>query len=228
MQAAASFRHHMIDGQLEPNRVLSDAICAAMGVVPREWFVPEALSQCAYADEPLPLDAQRYMLPPLLFGQLLQALDVKPKHKVLAIGSATGYGAAVLHHLGCHVYMLEESQDLANRARQILTKNGMGAIEVHTGSLQMGHQPAAPYDRILVEGGVQRFPEAWWTQLSEQGGQIAYVGIDNLLPLPHRGRGFVKLLKRQGDERIEAVFDDVAAPVLPGTEMKTGFDFGSL
>ncbi len=224
MQAAA-FRHHMIDGQLEPNRVLSSSICAAMGIVSREWFVPKALENCAYADDAVPLGDDRYLVSPLLLGQLLQALDVRAGQKILVMGGGTGYSAAVLHHLGCKVYMLEESQDLANQARQILTKNGMGEIEVHAGSFHMGCESMAPFDRILVEGGVQKRPEIWEKQLSQEGGLLAYVQVESVLPLANSGRGFIRTIKRDATQWLDATLEGVATPILPGTEIKKGFDF---
>lgn len=224
MPNAAQPRHNMIDGQLEPGRVLDPAIVAAMGVVRRELFVPDAYRDCAYIDEAIPLGHERFMLPPLVLGHLLQALKPKPGQKVLVAGAATGYGAAVLYHMGCEVYALEESQELANRARQILAGQGLSAIQVHTSALQAGLPAAAPYARILIEGGTMRRPDALAQQL-ESGGRLSYVAIREKLPVRHSGYGFVTVLAQSEHGLIETAGEGMAAPILPGMEEKEGFTF---
>lgn len=226
MVAESNSRHHMIDGQLEPNQVLSPAVTAAMGTVAREAFVPPSYRHAAYIDDLIPLERDRYLAPPLLLGQLLEALDPQPNHNVFVMASGTGYGAALLYHLGCRVQMLEETQDIANKARQIFNQLGYGKIEVHAGSFHLGFPSAGPYDRILVEGGVQKRPASWADQLMPDGGRLVYVEIDTVLPIAHRGRGFIKSVIREEDRLIEETQEHVAAPILPGTEQKEGFYFG--
>lgn len=224
MQSAAEFRHHMIDGQLEPNRVLAPAIIAAMGVVKREAFVPEAYANAAYLDEPIPLAKNRYLLSPMLLGQMLQALAPKTGEKILVMNAGTGYSAAVLAQLGCTVMMLEESQELANKARLILNQQNITNIEVHAGPLEMGLSAFGPYDKILVEGVAEQVPAPWQKQLAEDG-LLAYVTLRDALPEGATARGYITTVQRSGSQFIPHTHDDVACPIIDSLSRKKGFQF---
>lgn len=224
MQSTVQSRHNMVDGQLEPNRVLQAPIIAAMGSVMREHYVPESYKQSAYLDEHIPIGAKRYLLSPTVFGHLLQQMDIHSGQKVLIIGAGLGYSAAVLHAMGCEVFALEESQDLASKSRQILSSNGLSSIQVQTSSFTMGWPTAAPFDRILLEGGAESIPEKLIEQLASDG-LMAYVGVQAKLPIRHVGQGFVATLRKQGELKVEKTYDGVNAPILPGMEAKSGFNF---
>lgn len=225
MQSVAEFRHHMIDGQLEPNRVLSPLIVSAMGVVGREAFVPESYRQSAYLDEMIPLGNHRYMLSPLLIGQMLQALDPKSGEKILVMGDGTGYCPALLAQMGCKTYMLEESQELSNRARLTLNQLGVSSVEVHTGPLEMGLNAAKPFDKIIIKGAVDRTYQCWQDQLTE-GGTLCYVTVRSQLPMADMARGSIVTLTRGVDgQMIESVHDDVSCPVIASLTQKGGFCF---
>ncbi len=224
MQSLAEFRHNMIDGQLSPNQVLSSNITAAMGVVPREAYVPEAYKHAAYLDEAIQVDKQRFLVPPLLLGQLLEMMTPQPGQRVLVVGGATGYSAAVLHQMGAKVFLLEDSQHLANQARQILTQQGLGTIEVHTGGLHAGWQAGAPYERILIEGAIEQVPATLTEQLSE-GGRCSFVQVSNALPLDKHARGFLVSLDKAPNGLNRHQGASVASPILPELCRKEGFTF---
>jgi protein-L-isoaspartate(D-aspartate) O-methyltransferase len=224
MQSAAEYRHHMIDGQLEPNRVLAPAVISAMGVVKREAFVPEAYANAAYLDEPIPLTEERYLLAPMLLGQMLQALNPKSGENILVMNAGTGYSAAVLAQLGCTVMVLEESQELANKARLILSQQGMNGIEVHAGPLEMGLSASAPYSKILVEGATEHVPAPLKTQLAE-GGVLAYVALRDALPEGATARGDITTIQGREGQFITRTHDDVACPAIESLSRKEGFQF---
>jgi protein-L-isoaspartate(D-aspartate) O-methyltransferase len=140
-----------------------------MSAVAREEFVPEEYAAYAYVDEAMPLAHQRMLPPPLLTGMLLEAAALKPGEKVLQIGSAFGYLAAVLHHMETKVGVLEEHAEFAGTTRQNLQKRGYQGIAVHSGAFDRGWPQNAPYDCILVSGAMETLSEAWLDQLSAQG-----------------------------------------------------------
>lgn len=218
-------RHKMIDGQLEPNRVLDSAVLAAMGVVPREIFMPENYRQAAYLDEMVPLGKGRYVSSPLTLGHLLQALEVEAGQKTMVVAAGTGYGAAVLHQLGCQVHAVEESQDLANKSRQLLMENGFKDIQVFTASLPVGVPSHAPYDRILIDGALPQQPESLLQQLCPEGGRLCYVLAENAAPLQSSCYGCIVVVRREGERFVTSKGESVFAPSLVPHEPKERFQF---
>ena len=214
----------MIDGQLEPNQVLSPQILSAMGTTAREAFVPAAYTQAAYLDEPIPIAEQRYMLPPLLIGQMLEAADIRPASKVLVMHDGTGYVAALLAQMGCSAFLLEETQELANRARLTLSQHGFGKVEVHAGALDMALAASKPYDHIIVLGAAQRLPECWTKQLAD-GGRLTYIAARAEVPTSDFVRGNIVTLSKAGETISQSQFEDVCAPVIASLIHKGGFQF---
>jgi len=109
---AAAMRAAMIDSQLRTNDVIDPDVVAAMAAVPREAFVPAALSGVAYMDRAIALGDGRALNPPLVTGRLLVEAAVRPGMRVLLVGAATGYTAALLAKLGAEVHAVEERADL--------------------------------------------------------------------------------------------------------------------
>ena len=95
MTAYAVARANMVENQLRPSRIDDPGVLQAMGEVPRELFVPEALRGCAYGDEDLALGGGRHLIEPLALAKLLQAAAPTPQDVVLVIGDVTGYAAAI-------------------------------------------------------------------------------------------------------------------------------------
>src|SRR5262245_50044281 len=102
-----SARRSMIDSQLRPNKVTDQALLDAVAAVPREEFVPSAYRSVAYVDEDVPLGNGRHLLEPMVLARLIQAAAPTPADCVLDIGSATGYGVAILSRLAGNVVGLE-------------------------------------------------------------------------------------------------------------------------
>lgn len=224
MLSVAHYRHNMIDGQLEPNQVLSPLILSAMGTTPREAFVPPAYAQAAYIDEPIPLIKGRYLLPPLLIGQLLKAADIQTGSKALVLNDGSGYCAALLSQMGCTTFLLEESQELANRARLSLSHNGFGKVEVHAGALDMALGATKPYHHIIVLGALQHVPECWLAQL-EDGGNLTYIAARSDVPASDMVRGRITTLTKCVSETNESLHEDVCAPAITSLMPKGGFHF---
>ena len=154
---AADMRAAMIDSQLRTNDVIDPAVVAAMGSVAREAHVPAALASVAYMDRAIALGHGRALNAPLVTGRLLVAADIRPGQRVLLIGAATGYTAALLAALGASVVAVEEQADLLAAARAATDNPAIRWVE---GPLAAGAPGEAPVDRIMIDGAIEQLPDA--------------------------------------------------------------------
>jgi protein-L-isoaspartate(D-aspartate) O-methyltransferase len=143
-----------------------------MGTVPRHLFVPEPRRAEAYRDWPLPIGHGQTISQPYIVAFMTQALDIAPEHRVLEVGTGSGYQAAVLSALAKEVYSIEIVPPLAERARDTLSALGYRNVHVRTGNGYLGWAEHAPYDRIIVTAAPDEVPAALLQQL-EIGGVIA-------------------------------------------------------
>ena len=200
----------MVDSQLRPQGVNDPAVVAAMSLVPREQFVPEAERLLAYVDRAIPLGEGRAMPPAAVVGLLLTAMVPNRGQTALVVGGATGYSAAVLSAMGLETTLLESSPALAAVARE-------RGIKVVEGPLVDGHARGAPYDLILIDGAVEYVPDALVAQLREGGrlgSALVEQGISRLIVGRKAGGGF-------GFHSIA----DAGTPALPGFERPKAFTF---
>ncbi len=211
----ATRRRMMVDTQVRPSDVTKFPIIDAMLAVPREAFVPDALREAAYVGENLDLAPGRVILDPRTLSKLLDALDIQPVDLVLDVGTGLGYAAAVLGRLADAVVAVEEDAALAAEAQQILSVQGVDNAAVIAGPLALGAPRHAPYDAILIEGGVERVPAALTDQLRE-GGRIGAVFMSGTLGTARVGT------KHGGSVAWRSVFN-AAAPVLPGFAEERAF-----
>lgn len=167
---AADMRAAMIDSQLRTNDVIDPAVVAAMAAEPREAYVPAALASVAYMDRAIALGEGRALNPPLVTGRILVAAAIHPGARVLLIGAATGYTAALLAELGAEVHAVEEQADLIAAARGAATNAKIHWIE---GPLNAGAPGAAPFDRIIIDGAIETLPDALVAQLADGGRLVA-------------------------------------------------------
>jgi protein-L-isoaspartate(D-aspartate) O-methyltransferase len=144
--------------------------------VPRHLFVPEPQRAEAYSDSPLPIGFGQTISQPYIVGFMTQALDVNSDHRVLEIGTGSGYQAAVLGTLAKEVYTIEIVSPLAERARQTLSGLGYTNIEVRAGNGYLGWPEHAPYDRIMVTAAPDEVPAALVEQLKVGGLMVIPVG----------------------------------------------------
>ncbi len=217
MSQFAAQRLNMIDAQVRINDVTDPRICAAMGEVPRERFVPAAKRALAYADVPVEVSPGRFLLDPRTFSKLLALADVQPGDTVLDVGSATGYSAAVLARLGRTVIALEQDAELVRIAYDILPSLGAANAIVTQGALNQGLKAKAPYDVIFVNGAIGQTPEILLAQLAE-GGRLVAVISDGAA-----GKAQV-FLREHGRIGSRAGFD-AAVPPLVGFPKSVGFVF---
>src|SRR5262249_45552564 len=138
--------------------------------------LPPALAPLAYVDGDVPIAKGRALLRPMVLAKLIQAAHLGPNDRVLDIGCATGYSAALLARLAGEVVALEEDADLARQAKDALAAVGAAEVTVEVGPLTAGWPAAAPYDVILLNGGTEIVPEALGGQLKPEG---RLIGIDS-------------------------------------------------
>lgn len=211
----AARRETMVDTQVRPSDVTKFPIIEALLHVPREDFVPAALREAAYLGENLPLGAGRALLEPRTLAKMLDAIDLQPGDLVLDVGCLTGYSSAVVARIAEAVIGLEQDPGLAQEAEQVLAAQSRDNIAIVTGNLVAGAPRHGPYDAIIIQGGIEEFPEALTAQLRE-GGRVAGVFMDGPL-------GVCRIGRRQGDRIAWRDSFNAAAPVLPGFEKQRVF-----
>lgn len=215
-------RKNMVESQVRPSDVTDRRIIRAMLAVPREVFAPVEARTTAYMDSDLPVArrsgrAARFLLSPRLLAKLVQAMDCGDADRVLEIGTATGYGAAVLSHLAARVVALECDPTLADEARLALAATHCTNTAVVTGPLQQGVTAESPYDAILVSGAVSAIPAGLLDQLKD-GGRLVTVVMDGSVGRAMRWR-------RHGGTFDPWPLFDAEAALLPGFEPKPAFVF---
>ncbi len=214
----AAARHNMVESQIRPNKVSDTRLIAALDEVPRERFVPKRLQGVAYVDEDIAIAPGRYIMEPMVLARLLQACAVRPDDVVLDVACGTGYAAAVLAKLAGTVVSLEPSEELAEAASRTLAAIGADNVIVVTGPLAQGYARQAPYDVIMIGGGIDHLPEALIGQLAEGGRLLA------VLRAPGRVGEATLWEKHHGSLSSRPLFE-AAVPALPGIESPRGFEF---
>lgn len=217
MKDFETLRNMMVDTQVRPSDVTNFAVVEAMLAVPREDYLPDDKRDVAYAGENIEIGGCRVVLEPRTFAKMLDAVDIEATDLVLDIGCALGYSAAVCARLGEAVVAVEEDAELARAAEAALADHGVDNVAVVEAPLAAGAPKHAPYDVILIEGGVEVVPDVLLDQLRE-GGRIAALFEDGALGTCMVGH------KVDGTVTWRYAFN-AAAPVLPGFEKPRGFVF---
>ena len=211
-----SQRLNMVESQVRTNDVTDVRILEAMREIPRERFVPSAKRALAYADAAIEVVPGRSMLDPRTFSKLAQLAEIAPTDRILDVGSASGYSAAVLARLAVRVIGLEEDAELMRIATDALGSWGKN-VQLVQGQLAKGYPAEAPYDVIFLNGSVEVVPQALQAQLAAGGRLVAIVQTGAL------GQATLFL---QETGRIGARVDfDAAAPSLPGFRKPREFVF---
>jgi protein-L-isoaspartate(D-aspartate) O-methyltransferase len=185
-------RDNMVSVQLRNRDITDEATLEAMLKVPRHQFVPQNLWEVAYTDGPLPIGEGQTISQPYIVAYMTQVLGLQPDHKVLEIGTGSGYQAAVLAEIVDSVYTMEIVQKLGQSAKKRLKKQQYNNIQVRIGDGYGGWPEKAPFDGIMVTAGAEQVPPKLVEQLKEGGRMIIPVG-------PHRGiRQLVLITKKKG------------------------------
>jgi protein-L-isoaspartate(D-aspartate) O-methyltransferase len=180
-------------GAVTGRPVLAEAVMAAMRRVPRHRFVPASQASLAYENRALPIGEGQTISQPFIVALMTDLLDPKPGHKVLEVGTGSGYQAAVLAELVPRVYTIEIVEPLGTRARQLLQTLGYRNVEVRLGDGYHGWPEAAPFDAIIVTAAPAQIPQPLLDQLKPGGRMVIPTGrtrdVQYLLVVQKQGDG---------------------------------------
>ncbi len=186
------------------------AVLRAMDEVPRERFVEPGFSGTAYADQALPICCGQTISQPYVVAYMTEQLGVRPHHRVLEVGTGSGYQAAVLSRLAREVVSVERYRTLADVARERLHALGYDNVEVVAGDGFAGVPGKAPYDRIIVTAAAETLPQTLIDQLADGGVMLLPLG-------PHDGtQHIIRLNKSQTEISRQQLIAVRFVPLLPG------------
>jgi protein-L-isoaspartate(D-aspartate) O-methyltransferase len=180
MDKFQSERDHMVENQIAGRGIRDESVLEAMRSVPRHLFLPKAAREFAYGDFPVRIGSGQTISQPYIVALMTELLNVKQEHRVLDVGTGSGYQAAVLAELASEVHSVERFPDLANSAAEKLEGLGYDNVHVHIGDGTLGFAPAAPYDRIVVTAASPSVPQALLSQLAPDGRLVIPVGKRHL------------------------------------------------
>jgi protein-L-isoaspartate(D-aspartate) O-methyltransferase len=165
-------RDHMVRTTIE-NRGISDPnVLAAMRTVPRHCFVPKKLLSVAYTDRPLPIGEGQTISQPYVVALMTEILHPAKNHRILEIGTGSGYQAAVLGQITDHVYTIEIKEKLYYKATKVLKSLGYGTIQTRHSDGYFGWPEQAPFDAIMITAAIDHIPPPLLKQLKD-GGRLA-------------------------------------------------------
>lgn len=221
MSSSALQRKNMVESQVRPSDVTDRRITGAMELIPRERFVPAAVATLAYMDDALAVAPGRSLMAPRTFARLVQLADIQSSDKVLIIGALGGYSTAIIASLSTNVVALESDAAMTLASKAVLGDLKIAHVTVVTGALENGWQASAPYDVVVIEGAIERVPDALLAQLRPNGRMVA---IEN-----SGGVGRATLIQAVGPEGRRTlsrrVAFEAAAACLPGFERPKVFAF---
>jgi protein-L-isoaspartate(D-aspartate) O-methyltransferase len=179
---------------LRSKGVTDARVLTAMETVDRAAFVKGIFADRAYEDMPLPISCGQTISQPSVVGLMTQALDVQPRHKVLEIGTGSGYQAAVLSHLARRVYTIDRFKRLVSEARAIFDAQDITNITAFTADGSHGYSEQAPFDRILLTAAAEDAPSPLLAQLRVGGIMVLPVGqsdtVQTLIRVTRTETGF--------------------------------------
>lgn len=186
----------MVKGLRDHGLVTDQRVLEAMERVPRHEFLPPELKDQAYMDSPLPIGMGQTISAPHMVGIMLEALELRPGHRVLEIGAGSGYHAALMGEMvrpGGRVYTVERLEALGSKAKETIERLGYDdVVEVVVADGSLGLPEHAPYDRITVAAAAPGVPKPLEEQLADGGRMLVPVG----------GQGYqdLTLVTRWGDK----------------------------
>jgi protein-L-isoaspartate(D-aspartate) O-methyltransferase len=156
--------------------ISSREVLRAMDVVPREQFVLPDYVETAYADQAMPISCGQTISQPYVVAYMTEQLDVHRDHRVLEVGTGSGYQAAVLAQLAGAVFTVERYRTLADKARETLARLNYTNVTVVAGDGVGGLPEHAPYDRIIVTAAAETVPQTLVDELADGGIMVLPLG----------------------------------------------------
>lgn len=211
-------RFNMVEQQIRPWEVLDQDVLDLLMTVKREEFVPAAYRDLAFTEVEIPIGCGQVMLKPVIEGKVLQALRLGKADSVLEVGTGSGYFAALLAARTEWVRTIELEPELVKLAGANLARNGVENVVVVQGDGIAGWAERAPYDVIVVSGGLPFVPQALLEQLKVGGRLFAFVGEAPVM------KARLITCEAEGRFRTEDVFETVV-PMLKNAPQREAFSF---
>ena len=154
---------------LREQGIRDERVLAAIADVPREAFVEQPFADQAYADQALPIACGQTISQPYIVALMTEALRLEPSHRVMEVGTGSGYQAAVLSKLAAQVFTIERYRSLAETAGERFRRLELPNITQQVGDGTLGMPDHAPFDRIIVTAAAKQVPQAYLDQLAIGG-----------------------------------------------------------
>lgn len=212
-------RRLMVESQLRTNKVSNTNVLMAFETIAKENFIDEAYAALAYIDEDLMLERNRFILEPMVFARLVQALELTDTDSVLDIGATSGYSTAIIAKLAQSVVGIESDTDLAQMGQDNLTAEGIDNAVILQGQHQDGFANEAPYNAIIIEGSVEDVPMPLLNQLSDNGRLVTILRENATSP------GKAVKYVRSGDGFAHTTLFDAQTPMLSEFAKEKVFSF---
>jgi protein-L-isoaspartate(D-aspartate) O-methyltransferase len=169
-------RRKMVESQIAKRGIRDERTLEAMRTIPRHLFVDEAMWNQAYNDYPLPIGEKQTISQPYIVALMTEALEPKPKDRVLEIGTGSGYQTAIIATLADWVYSVERIRSLVARARKVLDQLKLYNVSIRIGDGSVGWEEHGPYNAIIVTAGSPDVPQPLLDQLQDGGRLVIPVG----------------------------------------------------
>lgn len=158
--------------------ITDENVLTAIANVPRHLFMDSGFVDFAYQDKPFPIGADQTISQPYTVAYQTELLEVKPNHKILEIGTGSGYQTAVLLEVGAKVYTIERQKELFKKVKLFLPRIGYKPKKIIFGDGYKGLPESAPFDGIIVTAGAPYVPNQLLSQLKIGGRLVIPVGDD--------------------------------------------------
>lgn len=208
-----SFKHRGKRQQLvktiSAKGITDPGVLAAVGKVPRHLFMDSGFLEHAYVDKAFPIGADQTISQPYTVARQTELLEVKPGHKILEIGTGSGYQTAVLLEMGAQVYTIERQNELFKKAQLFLPKLGYRPKRLVFGDGYKGLPEFAPFDGIIVTAGAPYVPKPLMQQLAVGGRLVIPVGSAVQIMTVYTRESETKFVKKEyGEYRFVPLLED--------------------
>jgi len=211
-------RVNMVEQQVRTWEVLDSHVLDAMREVPREDFAPADYRRMAFSDLRISLPQGQVMMKPIEEGRMLQALEIQPGHRVLEIGTGSGFIAACLAHIGASVLTIDIVEELTERARRRFERLSIDGIEVRQADALADFDPGETFDAVAVTGSAAEVPDRFRQWLKPGGRLFAVRGFSPVMEA-------VTMTRSEHDHwQVDSLFD-TDLPRLIGAEDRPQFEF---
>lgn len=210
MRLTLSDKKALLLEELRDEGIDDENLLAVLADIPREDFIPKALRSQAYENAALPINSGQTISQPYIVAYMTQVLRVTKKHKILEVGTGSGYQAAVLAKLCRRLFTIERHLPLLTAAGEIFRKLNIFNITTLFGNGMKGWPEQAPFDRIMVTAASEAIPEKLLEQLKDDGIMVIPIGVQG-------GLQYIIRIRRHGDDYDQENLLPVKfVPLLPG------------